>query len=160
MKKQSVLLIAIIVLIASGCQNKNTAAPDTQEKPPVNEEQNTPEKPQNPEPKQEMKVVENEAFKITSPIPEQTVDGSFILEGQARVFEASFQYRLEDGHNVLAEGHIMADAGAPEWGNFKVEITYTGATSPHAVLTIFEGSPKDGSPQHELHIPLTIQTYE
>ena len=27
-------------------------------------------------------------------------------------------YSLEDGHEILAEGHVMASKGAPEWGKF------------------------------------------
>jgi hypothetical protein len=105
-------------------------------------------------------VLENDAFKIILPKPEQVVKNSFILKGKARVFEANFLYKLEDGHNVLAEGFVTADQGAPEWGNFEVEISFAGATSPNAVLIIYEGSPKDGSPQHELFIPLKLENWE
>jgi hypothetical protein len=128
--------------------------------PEAEEEEQEEESPPKEEPKQEPTLLENEAFKIISPIPNQKINGSFIVEGKARVFEASFQYRLEDGHNVLAEGFTMADEGAPGWGKFKFEITYEGATSPSAVLVIYEASAKDGTPQHELFIPLQVEDYE
>lgn len=105
-------------------------------------------------------VMENDAFKIVSPKPDQVVGNTFILKGKARVFEANFQYKLEDGHNVLAEGFITANKGAPEWGDFETEISFTGATSPSAVLIIYEGSPKDGSLQHQLFIPLKLENWE
>lgn len=105
-------------------------------------------------------VLENDAFKVSSPKSEQLVGDSFVLKGKARVFEANFQYKLEDGHNVLAEGFVTASQGAPEWGDFEIDISFTGATSPNAVLIIFEGSPKDGTPQHQLFIPLKLENWE
>lgn len=108
--------------------------------------------------REETKTVENEAFKIMAPVPNQKIHNNFILKGKARVFEATFQYKLEDDqHNILAEGFITADKGAPEWGDFEVEISLKETTGTKAMLTIFEESAKDGSPQHELFIPLKIE---
>jgi hypothetical protein len=98
-------------------------------------------------------VAENEAFRIYEPVPDGTVSGSFVVKGQARVFEAAFSYSFEDGHNVLAEGHVMADQGAPEWGNFEFTVKFDKPTGTTGVLTIYEASAKDGTPIHELHIP-------
>ncbi|RBW71094.1 Gmad2 immunoglobulin-like domain-containing protein [Bacillus taeanensis] len=123
-------------------------------------EQEEPSAGEKEEQEQNATVLENEAFKITSPLPNQKINGSFLVEGEARVFEANFLYRLEDGHNVLAEGFVTASEGAPGWGEFSFEINYEGATSPSAVLVIYEGSAKDGSPQHELFIPLQVEDYE
>ena len=98
-------------------------------------------------------VASNEAFRIYGPSPDSVVGKTFTVKGQARVFEAAFGYSFEDGHNVLAEGHAMADMGAPEWGTFELTVTLKEMpTSPTGVLTIFESSAKDGSPVHELHI--------
>lgn len=165
--KYSVLLLVMIIgtfFIISGCQKENISMNNPAVK--VDEgkgdskdgKEADKEKPNNQA--KEKVILENEAFRVVAPVPNQKVDGMFIVEGKARVFEASFQYKLEDGHNVLAQGHVMASKGAPEWGDFKFEIHYSGATSPHAVLILFEGSPKDGSPQHELSIPLKIENYE
>lgn len=108
-------------------------------------------------PAQQPVVLENEAFKITSPTSSQEIQRSVILSGQARVFEATFQYRLEDGHNVLAEGFVTTTEGAPEWGSFNVEIEFLEPTSPHGVLQIYEESAEDGTPRHELQIPVTFK---
>lgn len=98
-------------------------------------------------------VASNEAFRIYGPAPDSVVGKTFTVKGQARVFEAAFGYSFEDGHNVLAEGHAMADMGAPEWGTFELTVTLKEMpTSPTGVLTIYESSAKDGSPVHELHI--------
>lgn len=97
-------------------------------------------------------VAENEAFRIYAPADDAVVGKTFKVTGEARVFEAAFSYSFEDGHNVLAEGHVMADQGAPEWGKFEFEVTFKEATSPYGILIIYESSAKDGSPVHQLEI--------
>ncbi|SDX95917.1 Gmad2 immunoglobulin-like domain-containing protein [Paenibacillus sp. CF384] len=95
----------------------------------------------------------NEAFKVYEPAEGTVVGKSFKVKGQARVFEAAFRYSFEDGHNVLAEGNVTADQGAPEWGDFEFNVTLTRApTSPTGVLTIYESSAKDGSHIHKLSL--------
>ena len=80
---------------------------------------------------------------------------SFRIAGQARVFEASFGWVIEDGHYELKQGHQMTDAGAPEWGNFQFDITAAKQRENSTLhLILFESSPKDGSRTHELPIPL------
>ncbi|MFC4099038.1 Gmad2 immunoglobulin-like domain-containing protein [Paenibacillus xanthanilyticus] len=103
-------------------------------------------------------VAENEAFRILSPEIDAQVGRTFTVKGQARVFEAAFSYTFEDGHEVLAEGHVQASQGAPEWGDFEFEVQVKepiSPTSPTGTLTIYEVSAKDGSPVHQLTI--TVQ---
>ncbi len=81
--------------------------------------------------------------------------GKYTVSGEAQVFEASFGWVVEDGHNELKSGHEMTDAGAPEWGKFSFEFEVGKArenSTLHVIL--FESSPRDGSRQHELSIPL------
>jgi outer membrane lipopolysaccharide assembly protein LptE/RlpB len=102
-------------------------------------------------------VTENDWFRITSPLPHTKVGPTFTVEGEARVFEAAFSWILEDGHSVLAEGHEMASAGAPEWGTFSFEVNFERASQPNVMLVLFVHSANDGSQEHELVIPLTVQ---
>ncbi|MFB9328920.1 Gmad2 immunoglobulin-like domain-containing protein [Paenibacillus aurantiacus] len=98
-------------------------------------------------------VAENEAFRILSPEQGAEVGRTFKVKGQARVFEAAFSYTLEDGHEVLAEGHVQASQGAPEWGDFEFEVQMKepiSPTSPTGTLILYEESAKDGSPIHQL----------
>jgi len=98
----------------------------------------------------------NLAFVPVSPLPGDTVTGTTLhIEGFARVFEATLQYALEDGHNVLAQGFTMADQGAPEWGRYSLDIEFAQPTSPGLTLRVFEYSMKDGSIVNEVVIPLT-----
>jgi len=102
-------------------------------------------------------VLENDAFRVYYPHPETRVGKTFTVEGEARVFEAAFSWVLEDGHSVLAEGHEMASAGAPEWGSFSFEVSFDHASQPNVMLVLFVYSPRDGSMEKELVIPLTVE---
>jgi hypothetical protein len=82
-------------------------------------------------------------------------NNEFLINGQAQVFEASFTWIVEDGHEEILQGHNTTDAGAPAWGNFSFTITAL-KKRPNSTLhlVLFEASAKDGSRQHQLSIPL------
>jgi hypothetical protein len=99
------------------------------------------------------KTYSNKRFKDVS--VKKIGEHQFRITGKAQVFEASFSWVIEDGHNELKSGHQMTDAGAPEWGSFKFTVD-AQKHRPNSTLTIvlFEASAKDGSRQYELPIPL------
>ena len=79
----------------------------------------------------------------------------FKISGEAQVFEATISWKIEDGHNVLKEGHETTDAGAPEWGRFEFTVTAEKERENSTlVLILYEASAKDGSHQHELPLML------
>ena len=79
----------------------------------------------------------------------------FQITGIGQIFEASFGWVIEDGHNELQEGHEMTDAGAPEWGNFNFTVSVDKARENSTLMIIlYETSAMDGSRQYELPIPL------
>lgn len=169
-------LLVPSLIFMSGCTSEEGA-----QNPPVQatEEKSNEEKKHNPEsemgageknqmqseekrseqkPADQPKVVlENEAFRIFEPSPNSEVKNRFVVRGEARVFEASLSYTFEDGHNVLAEGHVMASEGAPGWGKFEIIVQFDKASSPYGVLSLYELSAKDGSRIHELHLPVRIK---
>jgi len=101
--------------------------------------------------------LENEAFRVWQPVVHDVVGMTFKVEGESRTFEGQFHYSLEDGHNILAEGVVQTDAGAPKWAPFSIDIELQEApTSPHGVLLLYEASAQDGRPTHQLAIPLTF----
>jgi hypothetical protein len=104
-------------------------------------------------------VAENEEFRIFAPEKNSVVDSAFTVRGAARVFEATLQWRLEDGHNVLAEGFATAQDGAPAWGLFEFTVEFEQATSPVLILALYESSPKDGQPIHQLLLPLKVNQF-
>jgi len=82
-------------------------------------------------------------------------DSTFEIKGQARVFEATFGWDIEDGHYILKEGFVTADVGAPSWGNFAFQVSATKADkNTTLILVLFEESAEDGSRQNELPIKL------
>ncbi len=86
---------------------------------------------------------------------EKTGDHKFRVHGKAQIFEASFSWRVEDGHQELKNGFQTTDSGAPEWGNFSFTVDVE-KKRPNSTLhlILFEASPKDGSRQHELPVLL------
>jgi len=80
---------------------------------------------------------------------------NYQIKGEAQIFEASFSWVVEDGHNELKKGFAMTDAGAPEWGKFDFIVnTKKDRTNSVLHLILFESSAKDGSRQYELPILL------
>lgn len=80
---------------------------------------------------------------------------TFLVRGLGQIFEANFNWIVEDGHEELKKGFHMTDAGAPEWGKFEFAINVRKKRKNSTLtLVLFESSPKDGSRQYELPIPL------
>lgn len=102
---------------------------------------------------QETQVYSNARFKDVT--VEKIQEETFLIKGKGQIFEASFNWVVEDGHDELKKGFEMTDAGAPEWGNFSFTIT-VAKKRPNSKLhlILFETSAKDGSRQHELPILL------
>lgn len=82
-------------------------------------------------------------------------ENTFEIKGKAQIFEASFSWIIEDGHEELQKGFATTDAGAPEWGNFSFTVTASKKRPGSTLhLILFETSAKDGSRQHELPLLL------
>ena len=99
------------------------------------------------------KTYANERFRNVT--VEKLGENKFRIKGQAQIFEASFSWVIEDGHDEIKSGFQMTDAGAPEWGNFDFTVE-AEKTDPASTLHIilFESSAKDGSRIHQLPILL------
>lgn len=99
------------------------------------------------------KVYSNERFKDVT--VERTGDSTFVVRGKGQIFEANFNWVVEDGHDELKRGYTMTNAGAPEWGDFNFTIT-AAKRNPNTTLhlILFESSAKDGSRQYELPLLL------
>ena len=96
-------------------------------------------------------IYENERFKEVT--VEKTGDHRFLVKGKGQIFEANFNWAVEDGHEELKSGYTTTDAGAPEWGNFNFTVDVPKKRANSTLhLIIFEISAKDGSRQHELPI--------
>lgn len=99
---------------------------------------------------------ENQAFRNISVTGSQ---GNYIVTGEARIFEATLQYEVEDGHYIYLEGFEMASAGAPDWGTFTLNLNIPEAELPNnatMMLILFEESAMDGSRVNELFVVLEV----
>lgn len=96
---------------------------------------------------------ENERFRNISIFRDR--QDSFIVRGEARVYEGTVSWVVEDGHLQLSKGFVTAEQGAPGWGEFTIKVSGR-KKNPHTTLhlILFEESPQDGSRQFILPIPL------
>ena len=99
------------------------------------------------------KKYSNERFRAVT--VEKIAENKFRVKGEAQIFEANFSWIVEDGHSQLKSGFEQTDAGAPAWGkfDFSFEVSKSNKNST-LTLILFETSAEDGSPQHQLPIPL------
>ena len=149
--KWTILLSAVLLF---ACNKKETQRTDVVNDtlittPPETTKVVKAAKPENLLPKQ----YSNERFKEVT--VERIDENNFRIRGKGQIFEANFNWIIEDGHDELKTGFQTTDAGAPEWGNFDFTITVEKKReNSKLTLVLFESSAKDGSRQHELPIVL------
>lgn len=98
-------------------------------------------------------VYQNDIFQDVTVV--KTGEDTYTVKGKARIFEAAVDYVVEDGHNELAKGSVQASKGAPDWGEFTIDLNVK-KVKPNStlILILFETSANDGSRQNELLIAL------
>jgi immunoglobulin-like protein involved in spore germination len=81
------------------------------------------------------------------------------LSGAARVFEANVVWRVKDSAGkVIANGHFLASLGSSAvWGTFDTDVQVPARFTGNVTLEVYEASPKDGSEQGLVQIPLVIR---
>ncbi|HNR97154.1 MAG TPA: Gmad2 immunoglobulin-like domain-containing protein [Anaerolineae bacterium] len=90
--------------------------------------------------------------------PSESTPGVIRISGKAQVFEAMLVVELHGPQDeIIAKGYARASIGAPEWGDFSVDLFYTPPASPtRAILQAYEPSPKDGSPNSLVTAPVRL----
>ena len=81
---------------------------------------------------------------VEQPAYGETVTGPVYVRGEAAVFEAVFQARLEANGATIWEG-IVETSNGTGWGSFDTAIPYNVSTQTPATLTVWEFSAEDGS---------------
>ena len=101
---------------------------------------------------------------ISEPTPLAGIDTrasrTFTLSGVARAFEANVVWRVITGplKKVAVSGHTTASIGTSAlWGTFSTQVTLPASMSGDVVLEIYEVSPKDGTEQGIVSIPLVVR---
>lgn len=130
-----------------GAVTPQTAAPKSSPAPP-------------PGPKPGAPVAESAHFRVFTPAPGATIASPVRVSGQAQVFEGNFLIQLDDGHTYLAEKWVKARAGAPEWGDFEIDLPFQEPTSPSGTLTFLTQNPKDGTVQKKLILPVKFTRWQ
>jgi hypothetical protein len=95
---------------------------------------------------------------VSRPLTGARITSPVTISGDASVFEAALQWRIVDGGGtVYAQGNTTASAGAPARGTFSVSATYAGpATDVFGFIEVYETSPRDGSIDDIVRVPVTI----
>jgi hypothetical protein len=90
--------------------------------------------------------------------PSELSPGVVRVAGKAQVFEAMLVVELVGpAGDILATGYVRTSAGAPEWGEFAVDLFYPPPAVPiQATLQAYEPSPKDGSPNSLVTAPVVL----
>lgn len=101
----------------------------------------------------------NQNIAVYTPTVGQTVAGSINIGGAARVYEANVSWRLRDsGGREVARGFTTAMNGSgPVWGSFQTTVPVPSGLSGRATLEVFWASPRDGSDQDVVGIPLEVR---
>ena len=97
---------------------------------------------------------------LTAPAYGGIVPTTFTVSGLARTFEANVVWRIEDTTGkVIASGHTTASIGTSAlWGTFSTQITVPPVQLPgNIVLQVYEVSPKDGTEQGVVSVPLVVR---
>ena len=90
---------------------------------------------------------------VDSPAADATVAQTFTVSGTASVFEATLVVQLVRDGEVLSKQTITASQGAPARGTYSARVH---ATPGALTLQVFAPSAEDGSPQHEVDVPVTV----
>ena len=100
------------------------------------------------------------AISIDSPESGESVSVPIKVRGTASVFEATLLVAVKDSRgNTLCQIVAQASEGAPGRGDYEVEIAFAPpADAMKGSIDAFTESPKDGSVQDLVSVPVTIGT--
>ena len=142
------LIIMFLIILFVSCNKESKTTPKIKEQFPDKDTVNT----SLPDTITEKKYSNARFREVTV---EKIAENKFRVKGEAQIFEANFSWIVEDGHSELKSGFEQTDAGAPAWGkfDFSFEVSKFNKNST-LTLILFEASGEDGSPQHQLPIPL------
>ena len=141
-------IILFLIILFVSCNKESKTIPKIKDQLPDKDTVNTSLPDTIPE-----KKYSNARFREVT--VQKIAANKFLVKGEAQIFEANFSWIVEDGHNELKSGFEQTDAGAPAWGKFDFTFEVSKSDKNTSLtLVLFETSAEDGSPQHQLPIPL------
>lgn len=101
---------------------------------------------------------QNENLIVYLPRTNDRVGTPIIIEGTARVFENTVNYRLRDANgNEIAKGFATANArDVGQFGPFRAELTYFSAVDGAGFVDIYSISAMDGTEIDKIILPVMI----
>jgi hypothetical protein len=91
---------------------------------------------------------------VETPAPGAEVGHTFRVAGTASVFEATLVVQLVRNGTVILKHSVTASEGAPGRGTFE---TTMQATPGELTISAFSPSAADGTPQHQVDVPVTVR---
>jgi hypothetical protein len=105
--------------------------------------------------KRDLTWVFEPAIWVTHPVENQVIGVPLFVKGSARVFEGAVICRLLDAKGkVLVKEFTTATCGAPGRGDFELRLSLEPSLSGNGRVEVFWESPKDGSEQDKIVIPI------
>jgi hypothetical protein len=101
---------------------------------------------------------ESENIVVYMPRVNERVGTPLVIQGQARVFENTVNFRLLDASGKeIAEGFATADSpDVGQFGSFRGELNFISETDQKGTLEVYWLSPQDGSETDKLTVPVVI----
>lgn len=93
-------------------------------------------------------------FLVITPLAEEKISSPLLIKGKARVFEANFHVSLRAGVKTLSEKTVMADQGAPGWGDFEAQLPFNRPDSIVGEIVFSYEHAETGGMIEELVIPV------
>ncbi|MGC5022532.1 Gmad2 immunoglobulin-like domain-containing protein [Micromonospora sp. DT47] len=94
---------------------------------------------------------------VTEPAVGQRVAGTVTVAGTADVYEATVSVRVLDGAGrVVGAGFTTATCGSGCRGDYRTTVAYRLAAPGGGAIEVYEVSPRDGSRQHVVTIPVVL----
>lgn len=98
---------------------------------------------------------------VSSLIPDQTLSNPFVILGRGRAFENVINWRVRDErYEELASGFVMTNAeDAGLFGQFRIRAFFDEVpNTERGFVEVFTISPRDGSEQDKVSIPVQFET--
>ncbi len=103
----------------------------------------------------DLSMVWEPAIWVNEPQPGIEVNSPLTVQGSARVYEATVNLRLIDRDGeVLVDTFTTATAGGPARGEFEAVLEFPAPSTGEGHIEVFWISPKDGSEQDKVNIPV------
>lgn len=99
------------------------------------------------------------AILVESPVPGQEVSSPLTVSGSSNVFEATHQLQLTDPDGlILVDKYVMATSGTGTRGTWSDTVEYGPLKRDGmGAVIVFDFSPKDGSRQDIIEIPVKMK---